>query len=256
MKLKNLFMLLGLMAIPAWYAYRTATDKTIGRLDFNKFLPEDWRSEKSAPEAGKTAEGPADLERKQLEEKRLKEDLDRQKAEVDAARVREAEVKTEGQRYLAGSVGKCVAAVQSAEGSYRAYVEERFQYRTLTDALLRSTIQSTDVLSADSFQSAFRHIYVPVPGDTEQHADLERAANRCFDLARSGQVGVDSSEEARVAAEKEAFFSRCRGLLNDRRSKIERLVKYWKGQFASTLQGEIERSQIREEVDQWIRYRL
>jgi hypothetical protein len=250
MRFKQLFIVLGIAAIPAWYTYRTMTDQTITRLDWSR----EERLKNQAEAAQKTAHEQAEVARNKAEDDREKARIQRLRADVETARARMEKGKSEGKQFLVGKVGSCIAAVQAAEENRFIYLEERLQYTMLTEQLLNSRIAVNGYFSESYFQETFRKVYVrPLPEEevAAHSANLERAGKKCFDLARTGQFGAEISDEIQAATGEGANFLRWRGSLSEARSEVQLLMRVAKNDFSKTLHDQIERADAEEKVDQF-----
>jgi nucleosome binding factor SPN SPT16 subunit len=131
MKITTALMLVGVMAIPAWYAYRTVTDKRFTRIDWGLLLTEDQRREKEIEDKKRNADEAAEAERQRLQ-------AESQKAEAEAAKAKEETAKAAARKSVETKFETCRAAARAAESSYQTYLAERVRYRNFTEAILQA----------------------------------------------------------------------------------------------------------------------
>jgi hypothetical protein len=94
-EIQNCVLLLGVLAIPAWYAYRTLNEKRVCHLEWNEmFMTEDARQQKWAEEK-KQAQERAEAERVREATELEKATAVRRTADAEAARLRSDAAKAE-----------------------------------------------------------------------------------------------------------------------------------------------------------------
>lgn len=236
MRFTTALMLLGVMAIPGWYAYRTVTDKRFTRIDWSLLLTEDQRREKEIEEKKRKAdEASMEAERQRLQEERQNAD--------EAAKAKEEMVKATERKNVETKFEACRAAARAAESSYQAYLAERVRYRNFTEPILQNPPPDTILVNKYLFSATFEYLYqtlLPESTVASHHQNVARVSARCSENATPGIEYVDTVTEIRTAEAERAVFDRWTNRLSESMYKIQLMITYSKDAFPQTLKGQLD----------------
>ncbi len=224
MRLSKLLAIVGIIAIPAWYLHRSATETRIGRLDWNLFLTEGQRRQREIDE--------------QKEREAAKTLLEQHhKEEAEKARKEQVE-KAAKEKAITDKSQACIAEAQQAQATYRNYVDELSRFRVFTDKILGMSTASFHFNQI--FVPLFKNVYNDVlsEGEIAQHRNqIVRIEKQCAN--RIGTEELDLSAELHGAEQERLFFERRKRWLGQALSDLRFVLDHLDQEWPLTMEGEL-----------------
>jgi hypothetical protein len=240
MRLSRFVILIAVTGIPLWYGYRTISERRVRRLDWSVFLTDEERRQKEIADTKARNEAKAEVDRK--------------KAEADAAGLKEENDKRARQKGRAASIQRCLSEVQEGEGEYRELVAENKRYVTFTQDVLQSpppTSGNYRLVDEYDFTATFKHYYRERISESllrSQFDALKHAEQKCRALASVPNETSEIPGELETIENARKFFRSTAQRLTSSRSKILNLIKYAKGELPETVAGRLLAGHVSEDI--------
>jgi hypothetical protein len=229
MKIKKVFLLAGVAAIPCWYLYRTLSDNRVPRLQWNEiFLTEDDRL------------------RKELEATKKKAEEEIQKVKTEAS-------EKEEQKRVADDLRSCLSLAKQVRTDLAAYAEVENRSRAEMDSLLHTKAGAV-IAENEDYVRAFQEFHREADSEErlkEYGVEIDGIAQICTQSAKDDTGSASIVAEARGLQTRQQYFRDSLSSLNQARSKVAILLQIANGQAPENLEVAIQRKRIREMVENY-----